>query len=106
MLHLAVELVHLILENLDNHHDLISCRLISKSFEGAVAPAVWKELRVSKSQTALGSRIPFQHLATASHISNHVKKITYDTSDLKYPVPLCACHQPSIVLVLTNSLLR
>lgn len=92
MVHLAAELVHSILGNVDDHHDLVSCRLVSKSFECAVAPVVWSTLRIRHSRKPVSeSRMPFQKLATTVHISRYVKEMVYDATELSYPNPFCEC---------------
>ncbi|KAF9557081.1 hypothetical protein CPC08DRAFT_67225 [Agrocybe pediades] len=85
MVHLAPELIGIILRNINDDQTLVSSRLVSKSFEAIGAPVVWRKLRIVKPGPSSKPRIPFEFISKASRISPYVKEIEFDTTNVQYP---------------------
>ncbi|KAF9548380.1 hypothetical protein CPC08DRAFT_715586 [Agrocybe pediades] len=78
MAQLAPEVIHNILGHIDDRRTLVSCRLVSKSFESIGAPLVWQRIRIVKPRS--GRRIPFSVIGKAKH--PFVKEIVFDTTKM------------------------
>ncbi|KAF4618963.1 hypothetical protein D9613_009901 [Agrocybe pediades] len=85
MVHLAPEILHMVLDQVKDLPTMLNCRMVDKTFAAIAIPFAFKTIVIKKEVIKAESDITFEALSARKDIIRYVKKIVYDARAVVVP---------------------